>query len=629
MILEKINKPNDIKQLSPIEYNQLADEIRGFLIEKISKTGGHLASNLGVVELTMALHLAFNLPQDKLIWDVGHQSYTHKILTGRKNQFDQLRKFGGMSGFPKRNESHFDAFDTGHSSTSISAGLGLVKARDLKNEHYSVVSVIGDGALTGGMAYEALNNASSLKTNFIIVLNDNTMSIAKNVGGVPHMLSNIRSSDSYYDLKENVTNTLYKLPGGDHIVDKIKKTKSNLKQMILPGQMFESMGISYLGPVNGHDIEKLIKVFHVAKRINGAVIIHVVTHKGHGYKPAERNPAKFHGIGPFDIATGKELKASDKPTYSDVFSETICQLAKKDKQIVAVTAAMPDGTGLAKFSKWFPERFFDVGIAEEHAVTFSAGMAAGGLKPVFAVYSSFLQRAYDQILHDVCIQHLHVVFAIDRAGLVGSDGETHQGIFDLSFLTSIPNMTVMAPKNGSELSAMLKFALLNFNSPIAIRYPRGQAYDGLEEYNAPIRYGKAEMIIEESDIALVAAGNMLITAQAVREKLKEKGYNITIVNERFIKPVDTDMLDRLSESHRLIVTMEENVLSGGFGEAVCQYYDDTCNDIDVLNIALPDDYVEHGNVDILRRESGVDRDSIIEKVLNRWANVLNKDKRNE
>ena len=591
MILEKINKPNDIKQLSPIEYNQLADEIRRFLIEKISKTGGHLASNLGVVELTMALHLAFNLPQDKLIWDVGHQSYTHKILTGRKNQFDQLRKFGGMSGFPKRNESHFDAFDTGHSSTSISAGLGLVKARDLKNEHYSVVSVIGDGALTGGMAYEALNNASSLKTNFIIVLNDNTMSIAKNVGGVPHMLSNIRSSDSYYDLKENVTNTLYKLPGGDHIVERIKKTKSNLKQIILPGQMFECMGISYLGPVNGHDIEKLIKVFHVAKRINGAVIIHVVTHKGHGYKPAERNPAKFHGIGPFDIVTGKELKSSDKPTYSDVFSEKICQLAKKDKSIVAV--------------------------------------AAGGLKPVFAVYSSFLQRAYDQILHDVCIQHLHVVFAIDRAGLVGSDGETHQGIFDLSFLTSIPNMTVMAPKNGSELSAMLEFALLNFNSPVAIRYPRGQAYDGLEEHNAPIRYGKAEMIIEESDIALVAAGNMLITAQAVREKLKEKGYNITIVNERFIKPVDTDMLDRLSESHRLIVTMEENVLSGGFGEAVCQYYDDTCDDIDVLNIALPDDYVEHGNVDILRRESGVDKDSVVAKILNRWANVLNKDKRNE
>ena len=629
MILEKINKPNDIKKLSPIEYNQLADEIRQFLIDKISVTGGHLASNLGVVELTMALHIVFNLPKDKLIWDVGHQSYTHKILTGRKNQFDELRKFGGMSGFPKRNESDYDAFDTGHSSTSISAGLGIAMARDIQHEDYSVVSVIGDGALTGGMAYEALNNASGIKGNFVIILNDNTMSISKNVGGVSNMLSEIRSSDSYYDLKENIGNVLYKLPKGDKVVKLIQKTKSNLKQVILHDSMFESMGIYYLGPVDGHDMDKLIKILTVAKRINGPVLVHVVTQKGRGYKPAERNPSKFHGIGPFDVATGMEINKSDRPTYSQVFSNSICEIAKKDRSVCAITAAMPDGVGLAKFSKWFPDRFFDVGIAEAHAVTFAAGLSAGGLKPVFAVYSSFLQRAYDQILHDVCIQHLHVVFAIDRAGLVGSDGETHQGIFDLSFLTSIPNMTVMAPKNGSELSAMLEFALLNFNSPIAIRYPRGQAYDGLEEYNAPIRYGKAEMIIEESDIALVAAGNMLITAQAVREKLKEKGYNITIVNERFIKPVDTDMLDRLSESHRLIVTMEENVLSGGFGEAVCQYYDDTCNDIDVLNIALPDDYVEHGNVDILRRESGVDRDSIIAKVLNRWANVLNKDKRNE
>lgn len=629
MILEKINKPNDIKKLDPIEYNQLAEEIRQFLIKKISVTGGHLASNLGVVELTMALHIVFNLPQDKLIWDVGHQSYTHKILTGRKNQFDQLRKFGGMSGFPKRNESDYDAFDTGHSSTSISAGLGYAFAREAQKECYNVVSVIGDGALTGGMAYEALNNASSLKGNFIIVLNDNNMSISENVGGVSKMLGEVRASDSYYDFKEGIANTLYKLPKGETIVENLKKTKSSLKQFIIPNQMFESMGITYLGPVDGHDIHKLIKIFKVAKRIDHAVLVHVVTQKGRGYKPAERNPSKFHGIAPFDIKTGEVIAKSQAKTYSDVFSDAICSLAKKDKKIAAITAAMPGGTGLAKFSRWFPERFYDVGIAEAHAVTFSAGLAAGGLKPVFAVYSSFLQRAYDQILHDVCIQQLHVVFAIDRAGLVGSDGETHQGIFDLSFLTSIPNMTVMAPKNGSELSAMLEFALLNFNSPIAIRYPRGQAYDGLEEYNAPIRYGKAEMIIEESDIALVAAGNMLITAQAVREKLKEKGYNITIVNERFIKPVDTDMLDRLSESHRLIVTMEENVLSGGFGEAVCQYYDDTCNDIDVLNIALPDDYVEHGNVDILRRESGVDRDSIIAKVLNRWANVLNKDKRNE
>ena len=392
---------------------------------------------------------------------------------------------------------------------------------------------------------------------------------------------------------------------------------------------FEDIGITYLGPADGHNVEEMRRVFREARRMKKAVLVHVITQKGKGYEPAVRHPARFHGTAPFDIATGLPKKPQAKANYTDIFSTVMIKMAQRDDKVVAITAAMPDGTGLKRFRNMFPDRFFDVGIAEAHAVTFAAGLSAGGLKPVFAVYSSFLQRAYDQILHDVCIQHLHVVFAIDRAGLVGSDGETHQGIFDLSFLTSIPNMTVMAPKNGSELSAMLEFALLNFNSPIAIRYPRGQAYDGLEEYNAPIRYGKAEMIIEESDIALVAAGNMLITAQAVREKLKEKGYNITIVNERFIKPVDTDMLDRLSESHRLIVTMEENVLSGGFGEAVCQYYDDTCNDIDVLNIALPDDYVEHGNVDILRRESGVDRDSIIAKVLNRWANVLNKDKRNE
>ena len=614
MILEKINKPNDIKQLSPIEYNQLADEIRRFLIEKISKTGGHLASNLGVVELTMALHLAFNLPQDKLIWDVGHQSYTHKILTGRKNQFDQLRKFGGMSGFPKRNESHFDAFDTGHSSTSISAGLGLVKARDLKNEHYSVVSVIGDGALTGGMAYEALNNASSLKTNFIIVLNDNTMSIAKNVGGVPHMLSNIRSSDSYYDLKENVANTLYKLPGGDHIVDKIKKTKSNLKQMILPGQMFECMGISYLGPVNGHDIEKLIKVFHVAKRINGAVIIHVVTHKGHGYKHAERNPAKFHGIGPFDIITGKELKSSDKPTYSDVFSEKICQLAKKDKSIVAVTAAMPDGTGLSRFQKELPDRFFDVGIAEEHAVTFAAGLAVSGYKPVVSIYSSFYQRAYDQILHDVCIQKLPVTLIFDRAGLVGSDGETHQGIFDLSFLSSIPNMHIMAPKNKWELSDMLKFAIAA-EEPVAIRYPRGEACDLWKDQRAPIQKGCAEVLAEGTEVALFAIGSMVETAWQVRKKLAEKGIPTTVVNARFAMPLDKNCLRKLAESHPLLVTMEENVASGGFGEHVAAFLEEEALHTKVLRIAIPDCFVEHGSVGELKKALGLDADSVTEKIL--------------
>lgn len=621
MILEKINKPNDIKKLSPIEYEQLADEIRQFLLEKISVTGGHLASNLGVVELTMALHIVFNLPSDKLIWDVGHQSYTHKILTGRKNQFDGLRKFGGMSGFPKRNESNYDAFDTGHSSTSISAGLGYVAARDISNEHYNVISVIGDGALTGGMAYEALNNASQVKSNFIIVLNDNTMSISKNVGGVSKMLSDIRSSDSYYDLKEGIANTLYKFPNGQYIVDKIKKTKSNIKQFIVPNQIFETMGISYLGPVDGHDTEKLIKIFNIAKRMDHAVLVHVVTQKGHGYKPAERNPSKFHGIGPFDIATGKEINKSAAATYSDVFSEAICSLAKKDNKITAVTAAMPDGTGLAKFSKWFPDRFFDVGIAEAHAVTFSAGMAAGGMKPVFAVYSSFLQRAYDQILHDVCIQQLHVVFAIDRAGLVGSDGETHQGIFDMSFLTSIPNMTLFAPKNGKELKQALHFALEEYNGPIGIRYPRGKAVTDFEEFDEPIVYGRSEYLYKEDDIALLAVGNMVTTAAKVREKLKEKGYNATLVNVRFVKPIDEGLVIKVCQNHKLVVTLEENVITGGFGEAVSQFMEEKKLDNRLLNIALPDDYIEHGSVDILKCEAGIDTDTVFERIITVRENI--------
>lgn len=622
MILEKINKPNDIKNLEPIEYNQLADEIRQFLIENISKTGGHLASNLGVVELTMALHIVFNLPQDKLIWDVGHQSYTHKILTGRKNQFEQLRKFGGMSGFPKRNESHYDAFDTGHSSTSISAGLGYVCARDIKKEHYNVISVIGDGALTGGMAYEALNNASQVKGNFIIVLNDNNMSISKNVGGVSKMLGDIRASDSYYDLKEGVTNTLYKIPMGDVLVDKIKKTKTNLKQFIVPNQMFEGMGITYLGPVNGHDIEKLIKIFKVAKRIDHAVLVHVVTQKGHGYKPAERNPSKFHGIAPFDIKTGKVLSVPSQKSYSEVFSEAICRIAKNDPKVTAITAAMPDGTGLSKFSKWYPDRFFDVGIAEAHAVTFSAGLAAGGLKPVFAVYSSFLQRAYDQILHDVCIQQLHVVFAIDRAGLVGSDGETHQGIFDLSFLATIPNMTIFAPKNAWELEAGLEFGLEQYNGPFAIRYPRGSAVMDFEEFKQPIVLGESEIMYYEKDILLMAVGNIVAVADNVRNNLKQKGYNVSLINARFIKPLDESTIFKSSREHKLLVTMEENVISGGFGESVCQLVSELQLPIKVLNIALPDDYIEHGSVDILKCEAGIDAETVTERIISFYENSI-------
>ena len=481
MLLEKITKENDIKKIRKEDYRALAEEIRQFLIQKISVTGGHLGSNLGAVELTMALHLSLNLPKDKIIWDVGHQAYTHKLLTGRREGFESLRKYGGMSGFPKRKESDCDCFDTGHSSTSISAGLGLVKARDLAAEARTIISVIGDGSLTGGMAYEALNNASQLKTNFIIILNDNNMSISENVGGVSKYLNNIRTANGYLDLKESVFNTLQNMPKGEQIVRNIRRAKSSVKHLVIPGMLFEDMGITYLGPVNGHDVEAMMKVIREAKRCKNAVLIHAITEKGKGFLPAERHPARFHGTDPFDVETGLPSKPRTTPNYTDIFSTVMTKLGARDEKVVAITAAMPDGTGLKRFRNMYPARFFDVGIAEQHAVTFAAGLAAGGMKPIVAVYSSFLQRAYDQILHDVCIQDLPVVFAIDRAGLVGSDGETHQGIFDLSYLSSIPNMHIMAPKNKWELSDMLKFAL-SMGKPVAVRYPRGNAWEGLKEF---------------------------------------------------------------------------------------------------------------------------------------------------
>ncbi len=609
MILETIEKENDIKKVPPEEWNLLAEEIRQFLIHKISVTGGHLGSNLGAVELTMALHLSLNLPEDKIIWDVGHQSYTHKILTGRKSGFENLRKYGGMSGFPKRKESDCDCFDTGHSSTSISAGLGMVKARDIMHQDHTVVSVIGDGSLTGGMAYEALNNAARMKSNFIIVLNDNNMSISENVGGVSKYLNNIRTADKYLDIKEGIYNSLKDTRIGDPIVESIRRAKSSVKQLVIPGMFFEDMGITYLGPVDGHNIQAMMKVFREAKRVKSAVLVHVITHKGKGFTPAERHPARFHGAEPFDIETGLPLKQKTKSNYTDVFSTVMCKLGDRDENIVAITAAMPDGTGLKRFRNMYPERFFDVGIAEEHAVTFAAGLAAGGLKPVVAIYSSFLQRAYDQILHDVCIQNLPVVFAIDRAGLVGSDGETHQGIFDLSFLSSIPNMHIMAPKNKWELSDMLKFAI-NFQGPIALRYPRGEAFDGLREHREPIILGMGEWIYREKDIVLVAVGSMVKTALAVREALQLKGYACSIINARFVKPIDTEILDEASQDHSLIVTMEENVASGGFGEKVRDYLDESGYRGKLLTISIPDEYVEHGNVDILREEVGIDAYSI-------------------
>ena len=592
-----------------------SEEIRAFLIEKISENGGHLGSNLGVVELTMAMHLSFTLPQDKIIWDVGHQSYTHKLLTGRRSGFDTLRKFGGMSGFPKRKESECDAFDTGHSSTSVSAGLGYAMARDIKKENHYVVSVIGDGAMTGGMAWEALNNASRLNTNFIIVLNDNNMSISENVGGLSSYLNSVRTKDGYMHLNEGVKNTLSKIPVyGEQIIERVHRTKKGLKQFFVPGMLFEEMDLTYLGPVDGHDLDQLVRSFGEAKKVKGAVVLHVCTQKGNGYEPAMRHPARFHGAEPFEIETGLPKKKRTKANYTDIFSTVMRKLGDREPNVVAITAAMPDGTGLKRFRNMFPDRFFDVGIAEQHAVTFAAGMAAAGLIPVVAVYSSFLQRAYDQLLHDVCIQNLHVIFAIDRAGLVGSDGETHQGIFDLSYLASIPNMCVMAPKNKWELSDMMKFAV-SYDGPIALRYPRGEAYDGLERFRAPICYGKAETIFDETEIALLAVGSMVKTAVEVRERLRECGYGCTLINARFVKPLDTEMLRELSKDHKLLVTMEENVKNGGFGERVLEYLNETGSRMHSINVSLPDDYIEHGNVDILKEESGIDANSIVKRII--------------
>ena len=616
MILEKIKEANDVKQLSLSECEQLAQEIRDFLIRSLSETGGHLASNLGVVELTIALHRFLHFPEDKLVWDVGHQAYTHKILTGRKEQFATLRKTGGLSGFPKRKESDCDVFDTGHSSTSISAGLGLVQARDLKGENYQVVSVIGDGALTGGMAYEALNNAAELKKNFIIILNDNEMSITRNVGGMSSYLDHIRMAAPYTELKMGVTNALKKIPKvGDGMVDALHKTKSSIKQLVIPGMLFENMGLTYLGPVDGHDMRQLGKVLQEAKRKQGPVLIHVLTEKGRGYEPAMRHPARFHGAAPYEIETGLP-KSNGNPSYTDIFSTVMRKFGDREPDVVAVSAAMVPGTGLKRFGNMFPERLFDVGIAEEHAVTFAAGLALGGLRPVVAIYSSFLQRAVDQILHDVCMQNLPVVFAVDRAGLVGSDGETHHGCFDLSYLSMMPNMTVMAPKNKWELSDMLKFAIRQ-KSPVAIRYPRGEAYTGLEDYRAPIEMGKAEILEKGKEIAILAVGNMVRTAVQVTENLRNCGYEPTLVNMRFVKPLDMDLLEILREDHSLIVTMEENVKSGGFGEQVMTYYGSRLHSPAVRIVAIEDKFVPHGSVEDLMHQQQMDSASVTERIL-RW-----------
>ncbi len=613
MILDTINKANDIKNVPIEDLPRLASEIREFLIDHISRTGGHLASNLGTVELTMAMHLSFDLPEDKLVWDVGHQAYTHKLLTGRKAEFDTLRQFGGMSGFPKRRESDCDCFDTGHSSTSISAGLGYVKARDLAGGTNYVVSIIGDGALTGGLAMEALNNAAENKSNFIIVLNDNNMSISPNVGAVSSLLTGIRGDNAYRDINDNVKSSLKRIPVyGDKIVSHVQKAKSGIKQLFLPGMKFEDMGLTYLGPVDGHDVGKLCKIFKIAKKMNTSVIVHVITEKGRGYEPARLRPDRFHGVSPFDVTTGKPI-AVPKTTYTEVFSRKICEMASRDNKIVAITASMASGTGLTRFQKRFPLRFFDVGIAEEHAVTFAAGLAAGGLKPYFAVYSSFLQRAFDEILHDVCIQRLPVVFMIDRAGIVGSDGETHQGIFDYSYMNIIPGMTVMAPKNRLELMDMMEFAN-SYDGPVSIRYPRGGVSDIFSDFKEDICYGKAERIYDGEGTAILTVGASIEEGAQVYDKLKARGENPSLINARFENPVDIQLISELTAKHDRLLTIEENIGAGGFGMNVLRAVNENGYDIKVINASLPDEYMPHGGVAKLKEAYGFTADAIIEKL---------------
>ncbi|MDS1002516.1 1-deoxy-D-xylulose-5-phosphate synthase [Clostridium sporogenes] len=614
-ILDKYQDFDTIKSMSIKELNQFSYEIREFLIDNVSKTGGHLASNLGVVELTLSIFNVFDLNRDKVIWDVGHQAYVYKILTGRKDKFNTLRQYGGLSGFPKKCESTYDVFETGHSSTSISAALGIARARDIKGENNKVITVIGDGALTGGMAFEALNDLGFNKTDLIIILNDNQMSIAENVGGMSSYLSKVRLDPTYNKFKKEVNNTLNKIPNvGKGMARSLEKVKNGIKQMIVPGMLFENLGIKYLGPIDGHDIKELSKVMKMAKNLNGPVLIHTITKKGKGYAYAEKKPDKFHGIGPFDCDSG-EVNSKTCLTYSKVFGEELTKIAKEDKKVVAITAAMKDGTGLRKFGETFPERFFDVGIAEQHAVTLAAGIATEGLKPVFAVYSTFLQRAYDQILHDICIQNLPVVLGIDRAGIVGSDGETHQGIFDLSYLSSLPNMTIIAPKCLEEMGIMLRWAL-NQNSPVAIRYPRGGDIKSLEMTPIKnIKKGKWEVICEEGDIAIIATGKMVQHAIIAREKLKSYGIKSTIVNANFVKPIDKELIKNFVKKGYKIVTVEDNVVKGGFGSLVLQYISKLKANNVVLNLGFKDKFVPHGSTDILYKIEGLDPEGIVKNII--------------
>lgn len=594
---------------------QLAKEIRKMILTTTSKNGGHLASSLGTVELTMALHRFLNFPEDKLIWDVGHQSYTHKILTGRREQFDTLRKKDGISGFPKRAESDCDAFDTGHSSTSVSVAAGMAKARDLKKTRERIVAVIGDGSLSGGLAYEGLNNIGHFKSNIIIILNDNEMSISKNVGSMANYLGKVRMSNNYIGFKGNLEQVLNRSAIGEKLAKSLKKTKDSLKQMIIPGDFFTELGLQYFGPLDGHDIPLLERALMVAEKIPGPVLLHVVTKKGKGYRHAEAEPSRFHGIDPFRISTGELLLPKKQRTFTDVFSDAIVELGEKYNDVVAITAAMTGGTGLSKFQSRFPERFFDVGIAEEHAVTFAGGLAACGMRPVVAVYSTFLQRAYDQIIHDVAIGNLPVTFAIDRAGIVGNDGETHQGVFDLAYLSHIPNMTVMAPSNGEELKAMLRYAH-EYEGPVAVRYPRGSY--GCEPVgrcgSSLIEQGKAEVLTKGREIAILFAGPYCELANGVCEMLADKGYHATVINARFITPFDKMLIRELSATHHCLVTIEEGVEYGGFGEHLAAFVMKEQLPMRVVPIALPEKFLAQADQQELRAMCGLTKEAIFAKI---------------
>lgn len=615
-ILDTINSPADVKRLSIPELKQLAEEIRQFLIRVISKTGGHLAPNLGVVELSLALHRVFSTPKDKIVFDVGHQSYIHKIVTGRREKFATLRQYGGISGFPKCTESEHDAFGTGHSSTSISAALGMAVARDLQGADYDVVAVIGDGSMTGGMAFEALNNAGTLHKKMIVVLNDNEMSISKNVGAMSEYLYQLRTGETYNKIKNDLESWLKNVDFGSDVLKALRRLKGSVKYLMVPTSIFEELGFTYLGPVDGHDVEGLIDVLQAARKINGPVMVHVLTKKGKGYKPAEESPNKFHGTGPYEIATGKKITNPDAPiTYTEVFGKTITELADTDKKIVGITAAMPDGTGLSTFAKAHPERFFDVGIAEQHAVTSAAGIAAAGLKPVAAIYSSFLQRAYDSVLHDICIQNLHVTLCLDRAGLVGDDGYTHHGVFDYAYLRSIPNMTIMAPKDENELRHMLKTAV-DFDGPISIRYPRGSGVGvDISEPVHTLPIGKAEVLREGQDVCIWAIGSMVQSALDAVAALKEQGISAGVVNMRFAKPLDSELLFACAKKYGKIVTLEEGVLAGGVGSAVLEALnkEQLLQQCRVLTLGIPDEFVLHGDKKLLFRDLSLDVPSIVKQ----------------